>query len=78
MDNVSWYVVENESDIAGAVLMWNKLLCNIADAHAHAKRRRVKGTRVPWMNSKISQAMQDRDYHHRKALKSNKIWKTVM
>ncbi len=54
-----WHVVENENDIDSAVLMWNKLFCDIADAHAPVKRRRVKGTQVPWMNSKISEAMQD-------------------
>jgi predicted RNase H-like nuclease len=69
-----WHVVENENDIDSAVLMWNKLFCDIADAHAPVKRRRVKGTQVPWMNSKISEAMQDRDYHHRKAVKSNKTY----
>jgi hypothetical protein len=74
MNNVPWHVVENESDIDSAVLMWNKLFCDIADAHAPVKRRRVKGTQVPWMNSKISEAMQDRDYHHRKAAKSNKTY----
>jgi hypothetical protein len=55
-------------------IMWNKLFCDIADAHAPVKRRRVKGTQVPWMNSKISEAMQDCDYHHRKAVKSNKTY----
>jgi hypothetical protein len=46
--------------------MWNKLFCDIADAHAPV--------RCQWMNSKISEAMQDRDYHHRKAVKSNKTY----
>lgn len=31
----------------------------------------MKGIPLPWMNSKISEAMRDRDYHHRKATKSN-------
>ena len=74
LNNVPWHVVESESDIDSAVLIWNKLFCDIADAHAPVKRRRVKGTQVPWMNSKISEAMQDRDYHHRKAVKSNKTY----
>ena len=56
MNNVPWHVVENESAIL--TVMWNKLFCDIADAHAPVKRRRVKGTQVPWMNSKISEAKQ--------------------
>ena len=62
LNNVPWHVVESESDINSAVLMimWNKLFCDIADAHAPVKRRRVKCTQVPWMNSKISEAMQDK------------------
>ena len=43
LNNVPWHVVESESDIDSAVLMWNNLFCDIADAHASVKRRRVKG-----------------------------------
>ena len=35
------------------------------------KKCRVKGVPIPWMNDKIREAMRDRDYHHRKAVKSN-------
>ena len=31
----------------------------------------MKGIPLPWMNIKISEAMPDRDYHHRKATKTN-------
>ena len=61
LNNVPWHVVENENNIDSAVLVWSKLFCDIADAHAPVKHRHVKGTQVPWMNSKISKAMQDRD-----------------
>ena len=38
----------------------------------------MKGTPLPWMNSKISESMRDRDWYHRKARKSNseKHWYT--
>ena len=34
-------------------------------------RRRVRGVLLPWMNTKINEAMQDRDYHHCKAIRLN-------
>ena len=50
----------------------------VADDHAPVKRRRVKGTPLPWMNSKISESMRERDWSHRKARKSNSVrhWNT--
>ena len=41
------------------------------DSHASVKRRRVLGVLLPWMNTKINEAMQDRDYHQRKAIRLN-------
>ena len=69
--SVPWHVVENENNIDDAVLTWKKLFSEIADAQAPLKKRRLKGVAVPWMNDKIRVAMRDRDYHHRKAVKSN-------
>ena len=35
----------------------------------------MKGISLPWMNSKLSEAMRDRDHHHhRKAIKSNSTY----
>ena len=53
--NVPWHTVENES--------------NIDDVPV--KRQHVKGTPLPWTNSKISETMKERDWIHRKARKSN-------
>ena len=44
------------------------------DSHAPLKKRRVKGTTAPWMNNKIAEAMRDRNYHLRKAQKSNSTY----
>ena len=76
--NVPWHVVDNENNIDDALLTWNKLFSEVADDHAPVKRRRVNGTPLPWMNSKISESMRDRDWYHRKARKSNseKHWNT--
>ena len=71
LEGVPWHVVGNEADIDDAVFTWNKLFSDIADSHAPVKKRRVRGVPLPWMNTKINETMQDRDYHHRKAIKSN-------
>ena len=69
MASVPWHVVENENNIDDAVITWNKLFSEIADAPEAIKKRRLKGVVVPWMNDKIRAAIRDRDYHHRKAVK---------
>ena len=69
LEGVPWHVIENEDNIDDAICTWNKLFSDTADSHAPVKRRRVWGVLLPWMNTKINEAMQDRDYHHRKAIK---------
>ena len=58
--SVPWHVVENENNIDDAVLTWNKLFSEIADAHAPFKKRRVKGVPVPWV-SEITRFFQQRN-----------------
>ena len=69
--NVPWHIVENEGNIDDALLTWNKLFSEVTDSHAPVKRRRFKGTPLPWINNKISETMKERDWIHRKARKSN-------
>ena len=49
----------------------NCSLNEIADLHAPVIRRRIRGVPHPWLNDKISEPMKDRDFHHRKAVKTN-------
>ena len=58
-------------DVDSAVSNWNKLFTNIADRHAPVRKARIRGVRCPWMNSQLSQAMSQRNYLHRRAIKSN-------
>ena len=62
--NVPWRITENESNIDDALLTWNKLFSEVTDSHTSVKRRRVKGTPLPWMNNKISETMKERDWIH--------------
>ena len=76
--NVQWSILDIEENIYDVLHTWNWLFCEIADEHALIKKCLVKGISSPWMNNKISVAMRDCDYHHRKAIKTNSIshWKT--
>ena len=74
LKNVPWHIVDDESNVSDAVLTWNKLFTEVVDSHAPLKKRRVKGTTAPWMNNKIAEAMRDRNYHLRKAQKSNSTY----
>lgn len=69
--NIPWHIVENEDNVDDALFTWNKMFSEVADQHAPVKRRRVKGTPLPWVNSQISDTMKERDWAHRKAPKSN-------
>ena len=71
LHNVPWHIIENEKDINDAVFSWNTLFTEVAHLHAPVKRCRVKGAPIPWMNNKINELMKDRDFHHRKAVKTN-------
>ena len=58
--------IDEEQYINVAVSKWNELFTNVADLHAPIKKLRTKGIQTPWLTTDLSNAMQDRDYHHRK------------
>jgi len=68
--DIDWDQALNKEDIDSAVGCWNKLFTNVADSHAPIRKSRIKGVHSPWMNARLSEAMHQRDFYHRKALKS--------
>ena len=66
-----WDLINEELDTNMAVELWNEMFIDTANRHAPIKKSRVKGIETPWITSDLSSAMQDRDYHHRKAVKTN-------
>jgi hypothetical protein len=70
LKSIPWNLVNNCEDVDASVLTWNKLFLDVADTHAPVKKRRINGIHCPWMTSQIKQAMQDRDFHHRKAIRT--------
>ena len=71
LTNVNWSLVDNEPDIDAAVNNWNTLFTETVNQHAPIKQSRVKGIHMPWLTSELRSLMQERDFHHRKAVKSN-------
>ena len=71
LKEAQWDMVNEEPDINVAVEIWNEIFSSIADRHAPIKKSRVKGIHTPWLTSDLTNAMQDRNYHHRKAVKTN-------
>ena len=74
LKNVPWYILDNEENIDDVVLSWNKMFLEIADEHAPIKKCRLKGLSIPWLNSKLTEAMRDRDYHNGKAMKTGSCY----
>ena len=68
---INYEIVNDEQDINTAIRKWNELFTDIAGRHAPIKKGMKKGVQSPWFTSDLSSAMQDRDYHHRKAATSN-------
>ncbi len=71
LKNVDWNIIDIQESVNDAVELWEKLFTDIADRHAPTRKLRVKGRHAPWITANLSNAMRDRDYHKRKAIKSN-------
>ena len=71
LTNVNWSLVDIEPDIDATVNNWNTLFTEMANQHAPIKQSRVKGIHMPWLTSELCSLMQERDFDHRKAVKSN-------
>ena len=73
LSGVDWnQIMDTNDNIDDAVDNFSKMFNTIADRHAPFKTMRVKGIEVPWLNSKLRKAMRDRDYSHRRAVKTKR------
>lgn len=57
-----------------AVFIWNQFFSEIADLHAPVKRQIIRSVLLLRLNDKISEALKDHDFHHRKAVKTNSVF----
>ena len=71
LKNVNWSTFVDENDVDAIVNSWCQCFTDIADMHAPMKKMKVKGISIPWMTAELSRAMQDRDYHLKKAQKTH-------
>ena len=75
---VPWHVaLNNHEDIDNCTDTWSKLFLEVAETHAPTRTSRVRGFSIPWLNSHITDLMNKRDYHLKKAKgdKCNTHWR---
>ena len=65
--NNNWSATVDDNDINATIDNWCKCFTDIADLHVSIKKMKVKGVNIPWMTAELSQAMQPRDHHLKKA-----------
>ena len=68
--NNNWSAAVDDNGINATVDNWCKFFTDIADLYAPIKKMKVKGVNIPWMTAELSQAMQQRDHHLKKAQKT--------
>ena len=71
LNKIPWDILEMESTSNEAWIVFKDLFLTVADKHAPVATRRVRGFSVPWLTSSIKELMTERDYHHKKAIKTN-------
>ena len=78
LEHVQWELLELEADVEEAWIFFEDLFNSIADAHVPMVKRRVRGKSLPWISSSIRDLMKQREFYHRKAIKTNKeiYWST--
>ena len=67
---VNWSTLVDVNDVDSSVNSWCKCFTDLADMHVPIKKMKVRGISIPWMTAELSRAMQDRDYHLKKAQKT--------
>ena len=53
LSQVPWSVIDGVDDIDDAVLLWDQLFSDVADIHAPFKFKWPKGTKNPWVTTKL-------------------------
>ena len=72
LKNIPWDILELESSPDEAWNSFRDLFMTVADTHAPVETRRVRGRSLPWITPCIKELMKQRDYHHKKAISTNK------
>jgi exonuclease III len=68
---VPWDILEMEPNPEEAWNSFKDLFKTVADSHAPVSTRRVRGRSLPWITREVKNLMKERDYYHKKAMKTN-------
>ena len=71
LNNIPWDILDLEQNPDEALECFNDLFQTAADKHAPVVTRRVRGKSVPWLTPSIKDLMHERDFQHKKAIKTN-------
>ena len=55
LNQVPWSVVDGVENVNVAVFLWEKLFSEIANEPAPLKIQRAKGSKTPWVTSKLAE-----------------------
>ena len=69
LNQIDWSIIDMHDDIDSAVDAWNSVFSDVINRHDPIRKTRIKGLHAPWITTLLSDAMRDRDFHHRKAIK---------
>ena len=72
LNRLPWDIIELESNPDNAWNSFKDLFMTTVDCKAPVVNRRVCGRSLPWLTPSIEDLMKKRDYHHKKAIKTNK------
>ena len=73
LGHIPWEIIKLQETIDECWHAFKDLFLTAADKHAPIVMRRVCGYLVPWLTSDLKQLMHERNYHHKKAISTNKL-----
>ena len=75
LHSASWDGVDTSLTVNESWSCFKDTLVNIADKHAPTYARRIRSNSLPWVTPQIRSLIVQRNFHHKKAIKSGSIYK---
>ena len=72
MNEADWKPLFESNDVNYALSYFTNIVSVIFDKHAPPLTKRIRGKKCQWMNNDIKDLMRKRDFHLKKARKTNK------
>ena len=72
MNEADWKPLFESNDVNYALSYFTNIVSVIFDKHAPPMTKRIRGKKCQWMNNDIKDLMRKRDFHLKKARKTNK------